>query len=565
MISFLFLSSLSNSISSSPTIFVGNWYYGLNSNEKSVFSVQFKYYFQFQNDENESILMPVNEQNMNDINLSSRDCFLFAVGKLRLKQSKNIGFTQPDQIIAGIYRKDTSEFYMVYFLENYLPESIIKQIENFDNPQLFKNETELSSFLFKMKSISHGFNISKQESMITKTDIQAFKLKNVNNVTIKNKEENYTYFKRQIILEQLKIFSIQQFGNNIFTNDTFFPFIYIKMNDNSKMRKKSEICNSFEGFLICSVNNESNLSNFIELKASEVDEFSFRRNLRNFAIITFFTSITICILTNKINVERQYQAQFRYFCFFGFDLLYCNILDLFADEISIFTNSFSSVLYLICIGRKYMSIENFKKPLDTFNISFAYLKQFFFVLIQFVLFLIPLAKVNEKLDSSSNIMILYLSICLIPQIIFNYFIPLRNIKNTIYMFLVMYIRFYEISYYFLHFQNKSISLIIFAFILIFFQSLIFIIQSLLHSVLYVKKREKTIGFRNCNKTIETPTDCPICLCEINPHSYDYMITPCNHVFHVDCLTRWMNVNMTCPMCRSNLPPIEVYSSFFFKG
>lgn len=336
------------------------------------------------------------------------------------------------------------------------------------------------------------------------------------------------------------------------------------MNNNTKMRKKSDICNSFEGFLIWGANNETNLPNFIELKASEVDEISFRRTLRNFVIITFLSSITIWILTNKINFERGDQAQFRYFCFFGYDLLYTVILDLFDDEISIFTNSFSFVLLLIIRGRQYIPIENFKKPFQPFDFSFAYLKRFFFVLIQFILCLIPLLKVIQKLDTSSNIMILYLSICLIPQIIFDYFIPLRNIKNTIYMFLVMYIRFFETSYYFLHFQNKSISLIIFAFILIFFQSLIFIIQSLLHSVLCVKKREKTIGFRNCNKTIETPTDCPICYCEINPHSHDYIITPCNHVFHVDCLTRWMNVDMICPMCRSNLQPIEVYSSFIFS-
>ena len=34
-----------------------------------------------------------------------------------------------------------------------------------------------------------------------------------------------------------------------------------------------------------------------------------------------------------------------------------------------------------------------------------------------------------------------------------------------------------------------------------------------------------------------------------------MVTPCNHVFHADCLEGWMIVRMSCPVDRSELPPI----------
>ena len=211
MIYFLFLSYFSNSSSSSSTIFIGNWYSGLNLKDKSVFSLQFTYYSQIPNDQNESILMPVKEQNINNINLLCQDCFLFAVGKLRLQKSKTIDFDQPEKIIAGIYQKNTSEFYMIHFIEDFLPDHIIKQIENFDNLPIFKNETELSSFLFKMKSISDDFNISKQESIIKETDIKNIIFKNLNDVKIENKEELYNYFIRQLIIKLLKIFSILQF------------------------------------------------------------------------------------------------------------------------------------------------------------------------------------------------------------------------------------------------------------------------------------------------------------------------------------------------------------------
>ena len=33
----------------------------------------------------------------------------------------------------------------------------------------------------------------------------------------------------------------------------------------------------------------------------------------------------------------------------------------------------------------------------------------------------------------------------------------------------------------------------------------------------------------------------------------YMLTPCNHLFHTECLTQWMNEKMECPTCRGHLP------------
>ncbi|KAI8814364.1 hypothetical protein BJ742DRAFT_787266 [Cladochytrium replicatum] len=36
---------------------------------------------------------------------------------------------------------------------------------------------------------------------------------------------------------------------------------------------------------------------------------------------------------------------------------------------------------------------------------------------------------------------------------------------------------------------------------------------------------------------------------------NYMVTPCHHIFHTDCLERWMEVKLECPICRTELPPI----------
>lgn len=48
--------------------------------------------------------------------------------------------------------------------------------------------------------------------------------------------------------------------------------------------------------------------------------------------------------------------------------------------------------------------------------------------------------------------------------------------------------------------------------------------------------------------------CVICMSDIDPNDKEqYMITPCNHVFHTPCLLRWMEEKNECAHCRRFLP------------
>ena len=51
----------------------------------------------------------------------------------------------------------------------------------------------------------------------------------------------------------------------------------------------------------------------------------------------------------------------------------------------------------------------------------------------------------------------------------------------------------------------------------------------------------------------TDNDCVICMAEVEDEDA-FMIAPCDHVFHKDCLLQWMQVKMECPTCRAPLPP-----------
>jgi hypothetical protein len=71
----------------------------------------------------------------------------------------------------------------------------------------------------------------------------------------------------------------------------------------------------------------------------------------------------------------------------------------------------------------------------------------------------------------------------------------------------------------------------------------------------------------CSMTTETmnaaPThppvpsfDCVICYNEIDVRNRrGYMLAPCDHLFHRDCLVQWMEVKMECPICRTELPAL----------
>ena len=58
------------------------------------------------------------------------------------------------------------------------------------------------------------------------------------------------------------------------------------------------------------------------------------------------------------------------------------------------------------------------------------------------------------------------------------------------------------------------------------------------------------------KNPSTCVDCVICYNEIDTiNRVAYMLSPCDHIFHKDCLVQWMDVKMECPICRTQLPPI----------
>ena len=57
----------------------------------------------------------------------------------------------------------------------------------------------------------------------------------------------------------------------------------------------------------------------------------------------------------------------------------------------------------------------------------------------------------------------------------------------------------------------------------------------------------------CIKETRTEENmCSICLCGLTS-SGDNITTTCNHVFHKECIDRWIGQSDNCPLCRKNSP------------
>ncbi|XP_057528310.1 E3 ubiquitin-protein ligase SDIR1 isoform X1 [Amaranthus tricolor] len=72
-------------------------------------------------------------------------------------------------------------------------------------------------------------------------------------------------------------------------------------------------------------------------------------------------------------------------------------------------------------------------------------------------------------------------------------------------------------------------------------------------------RRVSLYYRDLNKGVNTKAfdkhndedrkSCTVCLEDFNPRE-EVMLTPCNHMFHEECIVPWVKDNGLCPVCRA---------------
>ncbi|CAN0910465.1 Brassinosteroid-responsive RING protein 1 [Linum grandiflorum] len=62
--------------------------------------------------------------------------------------------------------------------------------------------------------------------------------------------------------------------------------------------------------------------------------------------------------------------------------------------------------------------------------------------------------------------------------------------------------------------------------------------------------------------VDPPESCAVCLYDFEEEDEIRNLANCRHVFHKDCLDRWMGYDRrTCPMCRTAVIPEDMQESF----
>ena len=155
--------------------------------------------------------------------------------------------------------------------------------------------------------------------------------------------------------------------------------------------------------------------------------------------------------------------------------------------------------------------------------------------------------------------LLYLHASFIPQMIWN---AKRNEKkngDSAFVILKTVERIIQLSYFYLYKHNVmgtyAPGTAIFFMITDVLQMVILLQQNKHGGAFLLPKRYRPAGFDYLYETVAPGTACPICMCEIEADEPS-MVTPCQHGFHRDCLERWMQEQMVCPVCRAALPPVQ---------
>lgn len=70
---------------------------------------------------------------------------------------------------------------------------------------------------------------------------------------------------------------------------------------------------------------------------------------------------------------------------------------------------------------------------------------------------------------------------------------------------------------------------------------------------YKNSYQENVYMSNILENMPITHTCVICLEELTVPSPNICITECAHVFHLNCFLQNREFNITCPMCRSNIP------------
>jgi hypothetical protein len=167
------------------------------------------------------------------------------------------------------------------------------------------------------------------------------------------------------------------------------------------------------------------------------------------------------------------------------------------------------------------------------------------------------------LQNFQTFCVLLLSSYWLPQILWNLYSNSRKPFIPLYVGIITITRTFIPLYFYgcpKNFARNEPNYVLCAAVTLYVsaQSLILFAQHYFHPRIITFKLTKWLPeVHNYHKSYVEVGDCSICLSTLKSSrsSEMQMHAPCGHIFHTHCLSRWMDVKLECPTCRSKLPPV----------
>jgi hypothetical protein len=146
----------------------------------------------------------------------------------------------------------------------------------------------------------------------------------------------------------------------------------------------------------------------------------------------------------------------------------------------------------------------------------------------------------------------------IPQISHSIRSPVRKTDDVSFLLIISLTRLVPVWYFscykgnILSVARPSVALWVTVYVGI--QLTIILLQNWLGGAFFLARSMRPIPFDYRAEALPDEYQCPVCLFPIHTGD-DTMVTPCHHGFHAGCLTRWMQEQLVCPVCRRELPAV----------
>lgn len=311
--------------------------------------------------------------------------------------------------------------------------------------------------------------------------------------------------------------------------------------------------------------NNPNLS--VNFTARQFDEFKFISEGKIFGLIAsfclFLTFLSWNLLAYYFNTPRKlsslsldsFSLHAAFDFSFGLFLFELSGLNSYISHFFLFLYTMTSVYYFVFISSFISRIWQASVDLENAYRQRAHLHFFF----KYSFYVFLSLYISEFIFQVPYLSILFLYGYFIPQIYFSARSSLWKSNDTIFNILISISRLIPLYYFTLYknniYEKFSPAVAIFTTVYVLLQIGIIFLQNTLGPTFFLPKSMQPQGFSYSAGVVPPDTDCPICMQRIEPTD-ETMVTPCNHCFHKECLSRWMEEQLVCPVCRTRIPPTE---------